>query len=203
MRLSALLVTLLATTLVLSACAPSEPVISADAAQEIRDALGYALAPTYLPDGFEPAKAISGVKHIWTVGDTKTATLLYAQYASNQQSPSNLSLSYPGSYGKSSPLMERLGMVHPEDAVTETSINGETAYLFHGRWTAETLDRLTRLDMSQDAEWEYDNGHVTIRFEFVVPNGERIWVLLGPVFPADEVTEKDIIRVAESVVIVD
>ena len=198
-----ILLLLLATLLALSACTPSEPLIFADAAEGIRGALGYALAPTYLPKGLEPAELSGGGTYGVNVREqTKTAYLLYT--LSDQRSATTLILTYPEeSYEKYSYTMERFGMVHPEDAVTEISINGETAHLFHGRWTRDTLDRLSRLDTSQDPEWGYDNGHVTIRFEFLIPDGGRIWVSLATVFPTDQVTEQDIVKIAESVVVVE
>ncbi len=202
MRFRSTLVVLLVTVaLVLGGCTPA-PILSDDAARQIKDALGYVLAPTWLPKGFAPAKAIDGASYVMSVGP-KMAGVPYSQETSDRQFPSSLHLSYPESYGKSSPLAERLGLNVPEDAVSETSINGETAYLFHGRWTEETLERLTRLDMSVAPEWGYDNGHVSLRFTFVIPTGERIWVILATVFPTDQVTEHDIVRIAESIVVVD
>jgi hypothetical protein len=35
-------------------------------------------------------------------------------------------------------MMEQLGLIVPEDAVSDIRINDETAFLFHGSWTDET-----------------------------------------------------------------
>ena len=65
------------------------------------------------------------------------------------------------------------------------------------------MDRLARLDTSQDPEWDYDNGDHSIRFQHVIPNGDRIWVSLATVFPTDQITEQDIVKIAESIVTVE
>ena len=128
-------------------------------------------------------------------------SLLYTEYSPGQGP--TLALTYPGTYGKSSPIMEQLGVIAPEDAISEILMNGETVFLFHGSWTEETLERIAHLTMPINPEWDYESNHISIKFTFSIPNGERIWIRLGTVFPNDEVTEKDIIRIARSVVVVD
>ena len=207
MKIMKVVSAILAALLVLAACAPSEPMISEDASRQIGNALGYALAPAYLPAGFEPGRTSGGTMYMLTKtpmeGSTWHATLLYEEYSPDRQSKTTLFLTYPENYAKSSRMMDELGMDHPEDAVSEITINGETAYLFHGRWTRETMDRLARLDTSQDPEWDYDNGGHSIRFQHVIPNGDRIWVSLATVFPTDQITEEDIVKIAESIVTVE
>ena len=202
LRLGVLLICLwLSIAVGLSACAPREPVLSPDIAQEIKEALGYALAPTYLPKGFEPTKAVEGASPVLTVGETVSVHLMYTEYSPGQGP--TLALTYPRTYGISSPMMEQLGLIVPEDAVSDIHINGETAFLFHGSWTEETLDRIARLIMPPNPEWDYESSRISVTFAFAIPNGERIWVKLGTVFPNDEVTEKAIVRIAKSVVLVD
>jgi len=201
LRLGILLIFLwLSVTIGLSACTPCEPVISPGFTQEIREALGYVLAPTYLPEGFKTTKAVEGVSPVLTTGGTVSVHLMYTEYSPGQGP--TLVLRYPETYWKSSPMMEELGLIVPEDAVSDIRINGEAAFLFHGSWTEETLDRVARLIMPINPEWDYENASY-IRFAFAIPDGERIWVRLGTVWPNDEVTEKDLIRIAESVVLVD
>ena len=202
-----LLITFLLAGSVLTACTPREPVISPDFAEEIKEALGYALAPTYLPEGFELTKDEDRVAPILIKGETGHVNLMYTKYYPSRGA--TLVLSYPETYGKSNPAMERLGLIVPEDAISEIRINGEAAFLFHGYWTLETLRRIIRLTTPLNPEWDYENGHISVRFAFSIPSGEMIWVWLGTLWlgdeiaPGDEITEKEIIRIAESVVVVD
>ena len=202
MRLGVLLICLwLSVAVGLTACVPREPVLSPDIAQEIKEALGYAQAHTYLPKGFKPTKAVEGASPFLITGETVLVSLLYTEYSPGQGP--TLALTYPQTYGKSSLWMEQHGMTVPEDAVSETRINGETAFLFHGSWTEETLEQLNRAIIPINPEWDYESSHISVRFTFYIPNGEKVWVKLGTVFPNDEVTEKDIVRIAKSVVLVD
>ena len=202
-----LLITFLLAGSVLTACTPREPVISPDFAEEIKEALGYALAPTYLPEGFELTKDGDRVDPILIWGETGHFNLMYTKYSPSQGA--TLVLSYPETYGESNPVMERLGVTVPEDAISEIRINGETAFLFHGNWTLETLVRISQLITPLNPEWDYESNHISIRFAFSIPGGEMIWVWLGTLWPGDEVTtgdevtEQDIIRIVESVVVVD
>ena len=36
-----------------SACSPIEPILNSDIAEKVKDNFGYALAPTWMPEGFE------------------------------------------------------------------------------------------------------------------------------------------------------
>ena len=183
----------------LSSCTPSEPILPSDTAEKVKEALGYALAPTYLPRGFELERGVGDVSPILTVGAISTAHLLYTKSFPEKVS---LALSYPESYGLSDPLMERIGLKIPEDAVSEIRINNELAYLFHGSWSADTLEQVGQAVVPDNPKWEYSH-QVSIKFAFAMPNGERTWVRLGTIWPTEEITEKDIVRIAESIVVVE
>ena len=202
LRLSAVLIFLwLSVSVNLSACTPREPALSSDFAQEIKEALGYALAPTYLPKGFESTTAVEGMSPVLTTGETVFVGLSYTEYSPSQGS--NLILIYPLPNQNPDYMMKLHGLTVPEDAVSEIRINGEPAFLFYGNWTEETLEQISQAIMPINPEWDYESSHISIKFTFSMPNGEKVWVSLGTIFPNDEVAEKDIIRIAESVVLVD
>jgi len=202
LRFRSLLIFLcLSVTVGLSACKPCAPVISPDFAQEIKEALGYALAPTYLPKGFESTTAVEGMSPVLTTGETVFVGLSYTEYSPSQGS--TLILIYPLTNENPDSMMKLHGLTVPEDAVSEIRINGEPAFLFYGNWTEETLEQISQAIMPINPEWEYESSHISIKFTFSMPNGEKVWVSLRTVFPNDEVAEKDIIRIAESVALVD
>lgn len=201
-------------TFVLGGCAPVPDVPMSDdetaEALEMEEAtreaeaakLQYVLAPGYLPESAASGEAVEIVQlALEKVNKTMFTSMTYTGDAAAH--PFQLLLAYPEIYGKSNALSEGLGLVYPDGAVTETTINGETAYVFHGRWTEETLARAAVLDMSEETEWAFDNGHLSVRFRVAVPFGERVWASLATVLPSDRFTEQDLIRIAESVAVVD
>jgi len=103
-------------------------------------------------------------------------------------------------------LFERLGLdwQRPDDAVSEVKVNGETAYLVRGSWSAETLGKLINPDPELLAEytpeWDYDM-YLTLYFDFELSPDEVVEVRILALTlsqPVDWITEKELVKIAES-----
>ncbi|MFC2070266.1 hypothetical protein ACFLTB_03765 [Chloroflexota bacterium] len=187
----------------LFACAPGEPMIPPDEAVIIKENLGYALAPTWMPEGFEYAGPFTG----GTVSDRAfTKQVIFQNYSKivsmEETAGSGLFMIYPLHADTSDSVEKRLGLEAPEDAISEIDINGTTAYLSHGSWSNETMRRVAQLVLPLNPEWDYDNG-TSIRFTIDVPDEDRVWVSISTIFSIGYVTDKDLIRIARSVVVVE
>ncbi len=191
----------LALAMPFTACTPDRPFLSSEAVQKTRLALGYALAPTYLPDGFDyagdigntgspPLNAISRLRvqqvYLKEVPGGRTAYLL---------------LIYPLPAPVVDSYDEQSGLETPQNAISLVQINGQTAYVIDGSWSAETLKSITQGEEIIDPEWDYD-GNISIRFAVEVHGRDRVWLTASTVFPTDEVTSEDLIKIARSVVVV-
>ncbi len=184
----------------LLACAFSEPVLPSEAAEKIKEKLGYALAPTYLPEGFEYAPGVENPRS--DLNSTARETYQVYYKVVSLEEAAILAIIYPFDVPESASIEEKFGLEVPEDAVKEIDINGIPAHLQHGSWSNDTLKRIARLELPINPEWDYD-GAISIRFAINVPDKGRIWVCISTVFPTDEVTDRDLIRIARSVVVVE
>ena len=182
----------------LAACA-GEPILEPGHAEKIKEVLGYALAPTYLPKGFKYDPGIDNCDPVSIIGDTSTVTQMYTKAVLGKQSVW-IGMMYPSIAGKSNFTMETLGLEVPEDAISEMDINGITAYLFHGNWSNDTINQIARAEVPDNPKWDYNNI-ISIRFAIDVPDYGRVWVSLRTVMPTDEVNDKDLVRIARSVVV--
>jgi len=179
-------------TVLLAGCISGQSEFPAEL-REVHDTLGYAVAPTYLPDGF--------TYQSWDQAGPLIATLTY-QGANHQ-----LFVFYPLEYsatGMSGPLWERLGLdwSRPVDAVSQVKVNGQTAYLVRGRWSAETLRLLERLDpdllSKHTPVWDY-KFTLSLYFEHTLSDGSPVGVRLDALMePADWITPAELIKIAES-----
>ena len=193
----------------ITACAPAEPVLPPDAVEKAKNVLGYALAPTYLPKEFDFLKTMPTIvagNPPPSVGQrTTTITQVYEKDVFGEIIV-YISMSYPTDAGKTdSSFMEHIGLLGlqvPEDAISEISINDMTAYLYHGCWSTDTLNRIARLELPINPEWDYDN-YVSIRFAIDLPDNEIVWVRLATMRPTDKVDADDLIKIASSVVVVE
>ncbi len=183
------------------ACAPGEPVLPSDAVEKIKVYLGYALAPTYLPGGFEYDEGIDNPNPVSKAMNISRAHLMYSKKVFGEET-AYLAMIYPSTAPETTSFEERIGAIVPEDAVSEIDINGATAYLTRGNWTQETLNRIARVELPINPEWDYEGGF-TVRFTIEVPDNDRVWVILTTLRPTDEVSDKDIIRIARSVMVVE
>jgi hypothetical protein len=191
----------LVSVICLTACAPGEPVLPSEAIEKIKARLGYALAPTYLPEGFEYDPGIGDPGTVSIVVSTSIARQMYKKEVTGEETI-YLAMNYPSTSPTTTSFEERIGAEVPEDAISEIDINGMTAYLYNGSWSADTLRRIARVELPINPEWDYDGG-TSIRFAIDVPDNERVWVDVRTVLPTDEVTDKDLIRIARSVIVVE
>ncbi len=188
----------IAVLLLASGCPGTSPesTIPPEVTNELKENLGYALAPYYLPEGFEfHTHEVSGPLEL-------TATVVYRKLDHHifVMYPTPL----PPPWGKQSPLWERLGLdwQRPADAVSIVEVNGEEAYSIRGWWSADTLRLLEKLDLEQlqshTPEWDYDFS-LSLHLEYELPEGNRVPVMLrAPIFPAEWITDKEMVKIAES-----
>ena len=132
--------------------------------REIKEALGYALAPKVLPVGFLPT-----VVRTVDFPGRPMATLFY------ENSHMRLAIFYPAQFAPiSDPLAQRAIFSPPADAVVRVVVNEELAYLMRGEWD----DRTVHLLASYTAQWEY-NGRLTLFFPYEGPEGHGEWAMLS------------------------
>jgi len=199
-----LALTLLVATMLLSgACGASLVPVPLPELDEVIDALGYGLAPTSLPEGFEfhQYEVLEyGKPDEVMLLDKPPAQIVYHKLNHH------IFIWYPLSFSPSGGdnfLFERLGLdgKRPDDAVSEVKVNGETAYLVRGSWSAETLAKLQRLDpdlVEFTPEWDYDM-YLTLYFDFELSQDERIGVMVQAMFyPAEWITATELVKIAES-----
>ena len=146
-------------------------------------ALGYSLAPDYLPEGFEFVKfdLEEGVKPL--------TTLAYSVYWPQVH---HLFVSYPVPFN---PEGNPFGWQRPDDAVSIVTMNGEATYLIRGTWSEDTTSN-PPLDPS-DAEWDYDS-YLTLYFDFDLSQDERIGVMIRALYLTEWITTSELVKIAES-----
>ncbi len=177
----------LSVTLLVSGC-DQAPILPSDRAREIRAELGYAFAPTYLPDGFKFDEGMDGGTRYFNVSEEDIPFRVTIMYSSDGSGGNQfLGLIYPTKYQE----LDLLGRVPPEDAVSEFNVQGETAYFVRGSW-------------SSDALWNYDTV-MSLYFRVTVPTGETVGVMLttAGVNPTKWISAKEMVKVAESVQVVE
>jgi hypothetical protein len=191
--------TLLLACSISSACSPREIILSSDAADEVRHALGYVLAPTYLPKGLEfldvhipeipsstavpyPPPPVVSLTYS-SSGDELGAHVLLAMYPNTWppyfEGPSNLQT--------------------PEDAISESTVKHRTAYVVRGMWSEEVQSALRETgEVPVDPEWDYITA-TSLQFALDLPGGETIGVMLAVIpNPAAWISDTELVRIAES-----
>jgi hypothetical protein len=197
----ALALTLLVVTLLLSgACGTSLVPVPLPELDDVEEALGYSLAPTHLPEGFEFSafQLLESPKLLASVIYNRFKD--YAYHSILITYPQSFSLSVSDNF-----IFESLGLEwqRPDDAVSEVKVNGETAYLVRGTWSAETLKQLNKPDPELLAEytpeWDYEGLYFSLYFDFKLSTDETIGVMIRALlYPADWITEKEMVKIAES-----
>lgn len=198
--------------LVMACTTPSASPLNLDGVEE---ALGYSLAPSYLPEDFEFLRYDVLLDEMYTIkpGD-QVATPLERLYASvdyrrfKNNAYHHIFIMYPQSFspsGEDNFLPERFGpdWQRPEDTISEVKVNGETAYLVRGSWSGETLWALATSDPkileTISPDWDYDI-YLSLYFDFELSQDETISVMIQAVFyPADWITAKELVKIAESI----
>lgn len=185
-----------------TACSPPAPVIPHDVVPKIQDNLGYALAPTWLPQGFTYNGPYADSSYAEQAFSGSEMVLGYKKSVSINSS-AQLVLSYPATQtdpAAISPIFRDLAT--PDDATSRVEINGLAATLVRGTWSQDTMLRIQNLETPINPEWDYQGGF-SITFAVEVPGKGPVWVHLFTVFPTDAVTTDDLVRIAKSVVPVD
>ncbi len=199
-------ISFLLTTIVLSACAAREPVIPADAAEEIRDAFGYVLAPIYMPKGLEFIEAHVTAPSLppeapTDVSVTRLASLYYGDGTLEPDMPLLL-MGYPYPWPVSGRGLP--GLETPEAAVSEITVGGRAALLTRGGWPDDVyrVYMLTQ-EAPTDPEWD-DGAALALQFAFNSPDDSVIGVtLFARPNPEEWLSVEELVRIAESIVIVD
>ncbi len=185
--------------LLVGACGPSLVAVPLPELDGVIAALGYGLAPTHLPEGFEFVRY-----DVFGEGKPLTSVVYqrFKDYANH-----NILILYPQSFSPSGGdnfLFESLGLdwQRPDDAVSEVKVNGETAYLVRGSWSEETIAELGRLNPETLAEftpgWDYDM-YLSLRFDFELSPDEVVGVMIrAMLYPSDWITAKKMVKIAES-----
>ena len=208
-----LALTLLIVILVLtSACGTPLVEVPLPELDGVTEALGYSLAPTQLPEGYELEQyGVSGISEPVVPSYLMPAAMLhykkYEDYAYHR-----FIIQYPPNHPPSRSddlLLETLGIEwqRPDDAVSEVEVNGETAYLTRGSWSYESLVMWASLDTEALAtytpEWDYD-WYLSLSFEFELPQNETVGVaLVATLSSAEWITPDELIKIAESMQQVD
>ncbi len=183
----------------------------------ITEDLGYSLAPTQLPEGYELEQyGVDGIREPVVPSYPMPAAMLhygkykdgkYKDYATHRfiiQYPPNLPPSISDDF-----LLETLGIEwqRPDDAVSEVEVNGKTAYLVQGSWSAESLQHLINPDTeflaTYTPEWNYD-WYFSLFFDFELSSGETVGVIIRDLLnSAERITPDEMIKIAESMQQVD
>ena len=201
------------------ACGASLVPVPLPELDEVIDALGYGLAPTSLPEGFEfSGYDVLGVGGTMTPDDNVVmplggpfASVLYMRY--KDYAYHHVVIQYPLSFPPSVSedfLLESLGLEwhRPDDAVSEVKVIGETAYLVRGSWSTETLEQLQKADPELLAEytpeWDYEGLYLSLYFDFELSPDEVVEVMIQALFyPSEWITATELVKIAESLQRVD
>ena len=190
-------------TISLSGCLGKEPIIPDDIAEKIKTNLGYALAPTWLPEEYEYAGPFLNTITADRAFSGETMLQSYGKNASGGIEDSLvMSYPYPTLDTIPSAFLEITGLIPPEDAITKIEINRNTAYLYQGSWSDETRQRVAKLEEPIDPEWDYERS-MSIRFTIDVPDEGSIWVSISTIFSVEDITQKDLVKIARSVIAIE
>lgn len=147
------------------------------------DMLGYVLVPGYVPAGFEtPNVSVSGGRALVTY----------------ESSDRRFLVAYPVPfYPEGNPLMVELGLITPDDALSEVSVEGAPAYVMRGEWSADTIIQGPGIDPNF-ATWDYPIS-VTLFFEYTLAGGNGVGVAIKAFSePSAWITTAEMVKIAES-----
>lgn len=165
-------------------CAPAAAAPAPGVANVARQ-LGYALAPTFLPQGFTLA-GVSGA-------GSASVTQIYQQTGVATRS---VIIAYPVEFtpdGASGPL----GWQRPDDALDELRLGDQAAYVMRGGWSDASIIAGPGLD-PKDAEWDYDKS-LALFFSCATDDGDRIALAIQALpGPVDWISVSEIVDIAHS-----
>ena len=165
-------------------CAPADAA-PAQGVANVAEQLGYALAPTFLPQGFTLA-GVSGA-------GSASVTQIYQQTGAATRS---VIIAYPVEFspdGASGPL----GWRRPHDALDELLLGDQPAYVMRGGWSDASIIAGPGLD-PDDAEWDYDKS-LALFFSCATDDGDRIPLAIQALpGPVDWISVSEIVDIAHS-----
>ncbi len=154
--------------------------------QKISSALGYVFEPTFVPAGFEFSSS--------SLDQRQRANLVYR---GGQQI---MLIAYPVAFEpKGSPTMIQLGMIQPEDAIIEVSINTVSGHVIRGGWSEQTILAGPGLDSSL-AVWDYERS-LTLFFNCdSTESSEEVGIAIQSIPDAagNLISQPDLVQVATS-----
>jgi hypothetical protein len=175
---------------------------------EVEEALGYSLAPRYLPEGFEfdQYEVLGYAESGYYRSLAPYASVLYKRF--QNYAYHHIFIQYPLSFPSSVSddfMLELLELEwqRPDDAVSVVTVNGETAYLVRGTWSAESLRLLQKPDPELLAEytpeWDYEM-YLSLYFNYELSPDEVVSVMIrAMLYPSEWITAKEMVRIAESI----
>ncbi|MBN2074005.1 MAG: hypothetical protein JW762_00505 [Dehalococcoidales bacterium] len=163
----------------------------------IKEALGFVPAPTYLLKGMKFSR-ISMQEVPYSIINP-LITLMYI----DEELSNSLMLMYPTEW----PLNVRSapqGLIVPEDAIKEITINEREAYLIKGSWPQEMwIERSETGSVNIETEWDYDSILI-VQFAIDLSDNYTIGIQLGTTRTSSTwISENQLIKIAKSVELID
>ena len=155
----------------------------------IKEKLGYVLAPDYLPAGLQLTDARITVES----GRILRGNLVLSG------TDDTLYISYPVSFPAEGYLIQGdpSSARRPDDALSQVTVNGEAATVVRGQWSAETIGMGPGIDPGL-ARWDYD-ASLYLYFDIQVPGGTTVGVVIHAPFETSKwIAAEEMIRIAES-----
>ena len=150
---------------------------------EVKEGLGYALIPEYLPVNMQVSRVSMS---------RGSARIFYGD------SENTLIVAYPVPFSpEDTPFMREIGLIRPDDALSEVEVSGKTAYLMQGGWSEETVNQGPGIDPEQ-AEWNYTRS-LTLFFEASLTDETSVAVAIQALSgPSQWIEIPEIVKIAES-----
>ena len=164
-------------------CAPADAPMQGVA--NVVAALGYALAPTFLPPGFTFAGVLG-------TGNSSISQVYHRTGATTR----SIILAYPIEFSPDG-RPDSLGWQRPDDALDELQLGDQTAYVMRGGWSDASRLAGPGLD-PKDAEWDYDQS-LALFFSCATDDGDRIALAIQALpGPVDWISVGEIVDIAHS-----
>ena len=150
---------------------------------EVKEGLGYAFIPEYLPGNLQVSRVSMS---------RGSARIFYGD------SGNTLIVAYPVPFSpEDTPFMREIGLIRPDDAISEIEVNGMTAYLMRGGWSEETINQGPGID-SEQAEWDYTMS-LTLFFETSLTDETSVAAAIQALSNSSQWIEiPEIVKIAES-----
>jgi len=193
-------------SLLTTACNPTLVSVQPPSLDDVTEELGYSLAPTIMPTGFEFDR--------YEVGDSDSEIITTIAYKRIQNGEyQHIIFMYPvnlPSYTNSVYTLENLVLKWqaPDDASVRVEVNGKESYIVYGGWSDKSLRELivNKEIPNPDflatyvPEWNYD-AHYNIFFDHELPLGEIVSMMIRALSnPFGWITIEELIAIAESIV---